>query len=97
MNADIDAGGLPVLPPEEFMLRFAPALFPTDKLSTLEWCELQAWRRIGGRLQLAVEDLLARQGDAATHETISLQHGLVELRRAPFGGLPLTAIEQSFP
>jgi hypothetical protein len=70
---------------------------PPEKLSTLDWCELQAWRRLGGRLQLVVENALRDAPDGAPAELISLQHDLVELRQAPFGGLPLTAIEHTFP
>lgn len=85
---------------EHIVMRSAPAgTFPVSPVQStiIDQCELIAWRKRGGRLQLAVEELLAKQGDAATRETISLQHDLVELRRAPFGGLPLTAIEQPFP
>lgn len=64
---------------------------PVTSLTLLDWCELQAWRRYGSRLQLAIEDLLRTQGDAARPETISLQHILIELRRAPFGGNPQAA------
>lgn len=70
---------------------------PSADLTIIDRCELIAWRALGGRIQFAVEDLLSRQGDAATPETISLQHDLVELRQTPFGGLPLNAINQTFP
>jgi hypothetical protein len=85
--------------PGHIMILEAAGTFPLspEKLSTLDWCELQAWRRIGGRLQLAVENALRDAPDGAPAELISLQHDLVELRRAPFGGLPLTAIKQTFP
>lgn len=57
-----------------------------EGLSMLDWCELQAWRRYGGQVQLAIEELLRLQGDSARRETIALQHVITELRQTPFGG-----------
>ena len=69
----------------------APAAKPcvvvkNHSLSLVDECELAVWRSLRARLDQAVCSLLAGLGDDAPRDLIKLQHDLVEIGKAPFGG-----------
>lgn len=48
-------------------------------------CELIAWQERAGKIDLALQELLALKGDQADADLIKLHHDVAELNRPPFG------------